>query len=92
MDDINRLLERNYEPSDQDIVKARLRTLGVQEYHFVIPRGMYPTFDARGPSPDPFPEGWHQDLVLYDVGGSRTSVSRILPLNLAPPDESNMVW
>lgn len=50
MDDIDRLLARGYEPSDQDIVKARLRTLGVQEYHFNIPRGVYPTFDARAAS------------------------------------------
>jgi len=41
MEDIDRLLERDYEPSDKDVVKARLRTVGVQEYHFSIPRGMY---------------------------------------------------
>jgi len=46
MEDMDRLLERDYEPSDKDVVKARLRTVGVQEYHFSIPRGMYPVPDA----------------------------------------------
>lgn len=39
MDDIDRVLERDYEPSDEDVVKARFRTVGVQEYHFTIPSG-----------------------------------------------------
>lgn len=32
LDDLDRIATRNYEPSDDDIVRARLRTLGVQEY------------------------------------------------------------
>ncbi|KAF9653935.1 G-alpha-domain-containing protein [Thelephora ganbajun] len=39
MDDIDRVVARDYEPSDQDVIKARLRTVGVQEYHFSIPGG-----------------------------------------------------
>ena len=46
MGDIDRLVARDYEPSDQDVVKARLRTVGVQEYHFTIPGGKRSTFDA----------------------------------------------
>ena len=46
MGDIDRIVARDYEPSDQDVVKARLRTIGVQEYHFAIPGGRYSTFDA----------------------------------------------
>lgn len=46
MGDIDRLVARDYEPSDQDVVKARLRTVGIQEYHFTIPGGRYPTFEA----------------------------------------------
>jgi len=46
MDDIDRLLERDYEPSDEDVVKARLRTVGVQEYHFTITSGINPVFDT----------------------------------------------
>lgn len=45
LDDIDRLLEKDYEPSDQDVAKARFRTVGVQEYHFSIPRCMCQAFD-----------------------------------------------
>ena len=47
MGDVDRIVARDYEPSDQDVVKARLRTIGVQEYHFGIPGGKYSAFDAR---------------------------------------------
>ena len=33
LDDVERIAARDYEPSDNDIVRARLRTLGVQEYN-----------------------------------------------------------
>ena len=39
MDDVDRLVARDYEPSDQDVVKARLRTVGVQEHNLSIPGG-----------------------------------------------------
>ena len=32
MDDVDRIATRTYEPSDDDVVRARLRTVGVQEY------------------------------------------------------------
>ncbi|EMD34917.1 heterotrimeric G-protein alpha subunit [Gelatoporia subvermispora B] len=32
LNDVSRIATRDYEPSDDDIVRARLRTLGVQEY------------------------------------------------------------
>ena len=73
MDDIDRVVGRDYEPSDQDVIKARLRTVGVQEYHLSIPGGELL-------SPVPFrltnflPGTVHNDWVLYDVGGSRASV------------------
>lgn len=46
MGDIDRIVAKDYEPSDQDVVKARLRTVGVQEYHFGVSGGEYPTSDA----------------------------------------------
>ena len=46
MGDIDRIVAKGYEPSDQDVVKARLRTVGVQEYHFGVSGGKYPTSDA----------------------------------------------
>lgn len=33
LNDVDRIAARDYEPSDNDIVRARLRTLGVQEYN-----------------------------------------------------------
>ena len=32
LNDLERIATRNYEPSDDDVIRARLRTLGVQEY------------------------------------------------------------
>ena len=32
LNDLERIASRSYEPSDDDVVRARLRTLGVQEY------------------------------------------------------------
>lgn len=34
LNDVDRIVARDYEPSDDDVVRARLRTMGVQEYHF----------------------------------------------------------
>lgn len=41
LNDIDRIAVRDYEPSDDDIVRARLRTMGVQEYRFMFERGEY---------------------------------------------------
>ncbi|KAG6865241.1 hypothetical protein C0991_004183 [Blastosporella zonata] len=36
LNDAERLASRNYQPTDEDVIRARLRTLGVQEYRFVF--------------------------------------------------------
>ncbi|THH26385.1 hypothetical protein EUX98_g7798 [Antrodiella citrinella] len=54
--DVMRITKRDYVPTNEDVVRARLRTLGVQEYHIHFDTG-----PAAG-----------MDWVLYDVGGSRT--------------------
>ncbi|KAF7794875.1 hypothetical protein EIP86_006018 [Pleurotus ostreatoroseus] len=54
--DVDRIARRDYTPSDDDVVRARLRTLGVQEH-----RIHFETGPAAGTE-------WY----LYDVGGSRT--------------------
>lgn len=36
LDDIARIAQRDYEPSDDDVVRSRLRTVGVQEYMLVM--------------------------------------------------------
>jgi hypothetical protein len=41
LDDLYRIAHRGYEPTDEDIVRARLRTAGVQEYRFLLDTGAY---------------------------------------------------
>ncbi|KAI0944664.1 hypothetical protein AcW1_002324 [Taiwanofungus camphoratus] len=63
LNDVERIADREYEPSDEDIVRARLRTLGVQEH-----RIKFETGPAAG-----------SEWCLYDVGGSRTQRAAWLP-------------
>lgn len=39
LNDVDRIATVDYVPSDEDVVRARLRTTGVQEYHFILDRG-----------------------------------------------------
>lgn len=39
LNDVARVAARDYEPSDADVVRARLRTMGVQEYRFKPDKG-----------------------------------------------------
>lgn len=41
LNDIQRIASSNYEPSDDDIVRARLRTVGLQEHKFTMDEGGY---------------------------------------------------
>ncbi|KAL5495940.1 hypothetical protein ACEPAI_1404 [Sanghuangporus weigelae] len=56
LDDVERVAAIDYSPSDDDVVRARLRTMGVQEYRFVFDKG-----SEAG-----------QEWLMYDVGGTRT--------------------
>lgn len=51
-----RIASKNYFPTDDDVVRARLRTLGVQEYKFIFDHGR-----TVG-----------QEWRIYDVGGTRS--------------------
>ncbi|KAF9056992.1 G-protein alpha subunit [Panaeolus papilionaceus] len=66
LDDLDRIAHRNYEPSDDDVLRARLRTLGVQEYKINFEPNNTTVFSA-GIGGD-VGKTW----LLYDVGGSRT--------------------
>ncbi|KAK0189499.1 guanine nucleotide binding protein, alpha subunit [Armillaria mellea] len=57
LNDAERIAVRNYQPTDDDIIRARLRTLGVQEYRFIFDHGR-----TVG-----------QEWRIYDVGGTRSS-------------------
>ncbi|EJD04654.1 G-alpha-domain-containing protein [Fomitiporia mediterranea MF3/22] len=56
LDDVERVASLDYSPSDDDIVRARLRTMGVQEYRFFFEKG-----SEAG-----------QEWWMYDVGGTRS--------------------
>ncbi|KAI1784642.1 G-alpha-domain-containing protein [Ganoderma leucocontextum] len=59
LNDIDRITQRDYQPSDNDVVRSRLRTIGVQEYKLVME-----SYAATEVS---------REWMIYDVGGSRTS-------------------
>lgn len=54
--EVDRVTSRHYSPTDQDVLNARLRTLGVQEHKIHFTSG-----PANG-----------MDWIIYDVGGSET--------------------
>ncbi|PPQ85981.1 hypothetical protein CVT25_001680 [Psilocybe cyanescens] len=56
MDDIARIITPDYVPSDHDIIRARLRTTGIEEYRFVVENT----------------SGLNADFYITDVGGSRS--------------------
>ncbi|KAJ3562857.1 hypothetical protein NP233_g9319 [Leucocoprinus birnbaumii] len=57
LNDTDRIAVKSYMPTDDDVIRARLRTLGVQEYRFIFDHGR-----TVG-----------QEWRLYDVGGTRSS-------------------
>lgn len=65
---LGRIASRRYEPSDDDVIRARLRTFGVQEYKLKIEGGIAGATNEAG-----------RDWYIYDVGGSRTMRPAWLP-------------
>ncbi|KAJ6477821.1 guanine nucleotide-binding protein alpha subunit [Mycena vitilis] len=63
LSDTARITSRDYVPSDTDVVRARLRTLGVQEWRIMLEQN------------NSFGSEW----VIYDVGGSRSMRHAWLP-------------
>lgn len=59
LDDAERIAVPNYEPTDQDIMRARIKTIGVEEHRFAVENG-------------PFLKS---DWYIYDVNGSRGVVA-----------------
>ncbi|KAK2464933.1 hypothetical protein APHAL10511_003009 [Amanita phalloides] len=68
LNDLDRIAKHGYAVSDNDVVRARMRTAGVQEYHIKFDRG----WDSPG-----FGASW--EWRIYDVGGCRTLRSAWLP-------------
>ncbi|KAL4248987.1 P-loop containing nucleoside triphosphate hydrolase [Abortiporus biennis] len=63
LNDAARIATLDYEPTDDDIVRARLRTLGVEEHRFTMESGAYPGSE------------WY----IYDVGGSKSNRPHWIP-------------
>ncbi|KAG6884401.1 hypothetical protein C0993_011489 [Termitomyces sp. T159_Od127] len=73
LDDLERIATKHYEPTDDDIVRARLRTLGIQEYKidFDQNNSLMGSIGLSG--------NFGQEWKLYDVGGARTVRKAWLP-------------
>ena len=90
LDDVDRIASRTYNPSSDDVVRARLRTLGVQEYRIKVD----PHADPNAPPSNGKSQStrgalmknmtshllnFGNDWLLYDVGGSRTGRHAWIP-------------
>ena len=81
LNDLDRVTDINYTVTDDDVVRARLRTLGIQEYMITFKEGLLdkgPLRNVRSLKFDPLSKagltsGW--TWRIFDVGGCRTSVS-----------------
>ncbi|KAG8835667.1 hypothetical protein FRC17_001856 [Serendipita sp. 399] len=63
LNDLERVTSEDYIPTDDDVVRARLKTMGISDYSFEIDRGPRGTFLWR----------------IFDVGGSRTQRNQWIP-------------
>ncbi|KAK0446068.1 guanine nucleotide binding protein, alpha subunit [Desarmillaria tabescens] len=60
LEDVERISKQSYVPTSQDILRARVKTIGPEEHRIPMDTGVFP----------PGPEGKH--WIIYDVGGSRS--------------------
>ncbi|KZT70518.1 G-protein alpha subunit [Daedalea quercina L-15889] len=65
LDSLERVTSPRYVPTDEDILRARLKTLGVTEYRFSIKEGTV--------------GGVSRDWRIFDVGGHRSLVTAWAP-------------
>ncbi|KAG6815712.1 hypothetical protein H0H87_012028 [Tephrocybe sp. NHM501043] len=73
LNDLERIATRDYEPTDDDVVRSRLRTLGIQEYKIQFEPG--PSILGAVGLSGAFGQEWN----IYDVGGARTQRNAWLP-------------
>ncbi|TFK49487.1 G-alpha-domain-containing protein [Heliocybe sulcata] len=58
LNEVSRIASKDYVPTPEDILKARLQTMGVEEHRLIMETGQFTTESGR-------------EWVIYDVGGSR---------------------
>lgn len=79
--DIRRIASRGYQPTEDDVVRARLRTMGVQEHRIMVEKGtrpnVIPICMIWGAHSRPGTEAGCEWLI-YDVGGARSLVCHLL--------------
>lgn len=73
--DVDRIVSREYVPTDDDILRARLKTIGVTEHRFSIGSKSGKNPHSLSATTGGIPREW----VVYDVGGSRTQRAAWLP-------------
>ncbi|KDR77215.1 hypothetical protein GALMADRAFT_66144 [Galerina marginata CBS 339.88] len=69
--DLDRVASRDYVVTDDDIVRARLRTVGIQEHRLIFKQGPWDNPKSGKQS------GW--EWRIFDVGGCRTMRTAWLP-------------
>ncbi|KAH8079422.1 G-alpha-domain-containing protein [Cristinia sonorae] len=93
LDDISRIATLRYEPTSDDVVRARLRTMGVQEYSFIsekvdkenIASGLLGYNSKKVAAGETIkrngPLGIEpgREWIIYDVGGARSNRQAWLP-------------
>ncbi|THH15952.1 hypothetical protein EW146_g4615 [Bondarzewia mesenterica] len=79
LDSIDRIVARNYTPSDNDVVRARLRTIGVQEHRLVFEKDGRDDQEQRRSKEGSLWSKNLSDWIIYDVGGCRTNRNAWLP-------------
>ena len=104
INDSDRIARRDYQPTDDDVIRARLRTLGVQEYKFIFDHGACVSINQSMVSllspnliffcfsqPPPPGRTMGQEWRLYDVGGARNTVRLFLkPLSFHQKKRKNI--
>ena len=75
LNDVQRIASYHYTPTDHDIVRARLRTMGVQEYRIRLDNAATSCKDETLVTPQDKDTSLGREWIFYDVGGCRSSVS-----------------
>ncbi|KAF9245622.1 G-protein alpha subunit-domain-containing protein [Melanogaster broomeanus] len=78
LDEITRITALRYFPTDQDVLKARLKTIGIVEHTFSIPNTQHSNIDWK----------------IYDVGGSRNQRNAWAPYfeDVNRLEDSFLLW